>query len=108
MEECTIFLSNGNELNARQSMTEWYSDTEITEDIFEDGLDDVSYVTPDGNEVRLGECGLIYHGYSEESGWSFCLYQLSTEEKNNKLIRQAISDVSDAILEMSEIVYGEG
>lgn len=108
MNNCTIFLSNGNEINAVLNGTTWYSSNEITEDAFENGLDNVSYITSDNEEIILGECNLIYRGYYEGEGWSFCLNPLTDIEKQENLIRQSISDISDAILEMSEIVYGEG
>lgn len=106
MENYTIILSDGTEIPAYLNAGTWESSTEVSEDMFEGKLDDVSYTTPEGDTVELGECKFGLVGKHKKI-WQFLLTPLTQEEKNAELIRQAISDVSDAILEMSEIVYGE-
>lgn len=103
-----IVLSDGTEINAFLNAGTWETAEEVTEEIFDGKLDNVSYLTPEGDVIDLGECKFGLIGYSDSREvWQFLLTPLTQEEKNANLIRQAISDVSDAILEMSEIVYGE-
>lgn len=106
-EVYTITLSDGTQITAFLNADTWEKSEEVTPEMFEGKLDNVSYETPDGTVV-LGECKFGLVGFEEDRQvWQFLLTPLTEEEKAAEVIRQAISDVSDAILEMSEIVYGE-
>lgn len=105
--KCTITFGDGTTVNANRNGDVFRAKKKITEDFFTDEtLKEVSYVMEDGEERDLGECNYNYWGLVDGM-YEFALSSLTPEEKAANLIRQAISDVSDAILEMSEIVYGE-
>ena len=100
-----IYLDDGTVVEANLNANTWESETERSQDVFEDNISNVSYKTPDDEIVELGECDLVW--MSERDGiWRFGLNPLAEEEKLRKLLNQAINDISDAVLEMSEIVYG--
>lgn len=104
---CTITFGDGTQIQADRNGDIFRTKTKMTEEFFNDNtLSDVSYVMEDGEERDLGECRHTFWGLVDKK-YEFAITPLSPEEKATKLIQQAISDVSDAILEMSEIVYGE-
>lgn len=105
--KCTLTFGDGTQIQADRNGDIFRTKTKLTEDFFNDNkLSDVSYVMEDGDERDLGECRYDFWGLVDKK-YEFAVTPLTPEEKSAKLIRQAISDVSDAILEMSEIVYGE-
>lgn len=104
---CTLTFGDGTQIQADRNGDIFRTKTKITEDFFsDDTLSDVSYVMEDGEERHLGECRYNYWGLSNKK-YEFAVTPLSSEEKTAKIMQQAMSDISDAILEMSEIVYGE-
>ncbi len=105
--KCTLTFGDGTQVQADRNGDTFKTKTKIEDDFFNDNtLSNVSYVMEDGEERELGTCKHNYWGLKDKK-YEFALSPLSQEEKAAKLIQQAISDVSDAILEMSEIVYGE-
>ena len=104
---CTLTFGDGTQIEADRNGDIFRTETKITEDFFsDDTLNNVSYVMEDGEEWHLGECRHTFWGLVDEK-YEFAVTSLSSEEKAAKIIQQAMSDISDAILEMSEIVYGE-
>lgn len=103
-----IVLDDGTEVDAFLNASTWETAEEPDESMFEDNTENVSYRTPEGDTVDLGDCKFGMIGFSESRQvWQFLLTPLTADEKAAKIIQQAMSDISDAILEMSEIVYGE-
>lgn len=108
MENYIISLSDGSEIAANLNGSIWETSTEISDETFNNKTNNVSYTTPDGDVVELGECETVILGYIKNRKiWQFVISPISREYKIFREIQDAISDVSDAILEMSEIVYGE-
>lgn len=104
---CTITFGDGTQIQADRNGDIFRTKTKMTEEFFNDNiLSEVSYVMEDGEERDFGECRYTFWGLVDKK-YEFAITPLTREEKSAKLIQQAISDVSDAILEMSEIVYGE-
>ena len=107
IRKCTMTFGDGTQLEADRNGDIFRTKKKITEDFFnDDTLKNVSYVMEDGEERNLGECKSSFWGLIDKK-YEFAVTSLTPEEKTAKIIQQAISDVSDAILEMSEIVYGE-
>lgn len=105
---CTITFGDGTTLLADRNGDVFRTESEIDERFFTDErLSDVSVEMVHGaDEIFLGECGYNFWGLVDEM-YEFALTRLTQEQKAAKIIQQAMSDISDAILEMSEIVYGE-
>ena len=107
MEEYVITLADGTEITATLNGGVYESEEEVTAETFEGNLDDVSYEL-DGQTVELGDCKGGFLCYEEDREvYQFIIMPLTEEEKTAKAIQQAMNDITDAVLEMSEIIYGE-
>lgn len=104
---CTLTFGDGTQIQADRNGDIFRTKAKMTEEFFnDDTLSNVSYVMEDGEERNLGECRHTFWGLVDKK-YEFAVTPLSSEEKAAKIMQQAMSDISDAILEMSEIVYGE-
>ena len=103
MFDYTITLDDGTEVKANLNMNTWESDTEPNDALFEGNTSDVSFTTPEGDVVELGECkylkGTLLYGL-----WTFFLIPLTEEEKRIKKLNQQIADVEDALCELAEML----
>lgn len=76
-----IKLDDGTEFEAELSMTTWKSDTEPDDSVFANNTSNVSYTTPDGDEVVLGECH-YFRGIQDTDGkYMFFLNPITEDEK---------------------------
>lgn len=98
----TIVLSDGTRIeNVDLNMNTWESKQKITEDVFEGKLDNVAYITPDGDTVELGECNLVYCGERDKI-WRFCLNPITDAEKVARALAQQRADL-DYIMIMEDL-----
>lgn len=63
----TIKLDDGTEIKAHLNMNTWESDTEPDDEVFKNNVSNVSYTTPDGETVQLGEC-VYFRGIKDDNG----------------------------------------
>lgn len=103
MSDYTIILSDGTEVKAHLNMNTWESVAEPDDALFENNTNEVSYITPEGDTIELGECkyrkGIHFNG-----AWTFFLVPLTEEEKRIKMLNQQIADVEDALCELAEML----
>ena len=87
-----IYLDDGTEINANLNANTWESDEALDEDIFEGNTNEVSYETPDGVTVELGECVFNAIGFLDEK-WCFSLNPITDEQKAAKAIEQNTANI---------------
>lgn len=78
-----IYLDDGTVVEANLNMNTWERDTEISPDVFEGNVSNVSYEDENGNIVELGECDFIWRG-EHDGVWSFILNPLTDEQKTQR------------------------
>lgn len=93
MSEYTITLADGVEIEANLNMNTWESDVEIPDTIFANNTSNVSYTTPEGKKVELGECKYIKGAHIDDV-YMFFLNPLTEEEKAQKQMAQNTADIS--------------
>lgn len=79
-----ILLDDGTEVEANLNMNTWESDTEPDDSAFVNNTGNVSYVTPDGDEVVLGECKYIKGVQNTEGKYQFFLNPLTDADRMAK------------------------
>ena len=100
-----IHLDDGTVIEATLNANTWESEEEIDPEVFEGNTTDVSYETDEDEIAELGDCNFVFMG-EYDGKWMFGLNPLTEEEITKKELNQTIDDLMDAILEMSEVVYG--
>jgi len=98
----TIKLDDGTEIRANLNMNTWESDTEPDDSAFVGNTNNVSYTTPDGEEVELGECRYVKGIQNSTGKYLFFLNPLTDAEKREKQIEKQRADI-DYIAIVSEI-----
>ena len=63
----TIKLDDGTKIKAHLNMNTWESDTEPDDKLFTDNTTNVSYTTPEGETVYLGNCK-YFRGILDDNG----------------------------------------
>lgn len=101
MFDYTITLSDGTEIKANLNMNTWESETEPDSAVFAGNTDEVSYTTPDGETVYLGECKFI-KGFMLNGVYTFFLNPLSESEKFAREIENQRADI-DYIMIMEDL-----
>ena len=94
----TIILDDGTEIEANLNMNTWEADVEPDGEIFVNNTNHVSYITPDGDEIEIGECKFIKGVKNPEGKYLFFLNPLTDADR---LAKQR-SDI-DFIAMMSDI-----
>lgn len=95
-----ITLDDGTEIRANLNMNTWESDTEPDDSAFANNTKDVSYETPDGDTVQLGECKYIRGIQNTDGKYLFFLNPITAEEKRDAEIVQQRSDIDYIAMEM--------
>lgn len=98
----TIFLDDGTEVEANLNCNTWESDTEPDDSVFVNNTSNVSYTTPEGETVELGECKYIRGVQNVEGKYLFFLNPLTETEKIEKQLAQQKSDI-DYIMIMEDL-----
>ena len=103
MAKYTITLDDGTKVYANLNMNTWESDVEPNDALFEDNTNNVSYTTPDGKTVKLGECKYVRGAHIGEI-YMFFLKPITEAEKKERAVAQQIADVEDALCELAELM----
>ena len=98
----TITLDDGTEIKAELNCNTWESKTKPDDSVFENNTNNVSYTTPGGDIVELGECKYIRGIKSSKGRYLFFLNPLTDEEKNKRNIEKQRADI-DYIAIVSDI-----
>jgi hypothetical protein len=101
MFDYTITLSDGTEVKANLNMNTWESETEPDSAVFEGNTDEVSYTTPTGEIVELGECKFV-KGSILNGKYTFFLNPLTEAEKVAREIESQRADI-DYIMIMEDL-----
>lgn len=112
MSKYTITLNDGKQLDdLTMNGSMFVSQTEVTaEDFSAEALESVTIVETDDagdtteTTMENAICDGIIHW---PEGWLFNLRQLTTQEQQVKDMEGQIDMLTECILEMSEIIYGE-
>ena len=95
-----ITLDDGTKIQANLNMNTWESDTEPDDSVFIRNTKNVSYETPEGETVLLGECHYIRGIQNAVGKYLFFLNPVTAEEKRNAEIVQQRSDIDYIAMEM--------
>lgn len=102
-----IKLTDGTIIMAELNATTWETDDEISKDMFTDeNLTTITIRDIESSEIE------VYHNYRlgnifELNGKSaFCLLPIPEEELEKQELNSTLDDITDAVLELSELVYG--
>ena len=112
MSKYTIVLNDGEQLdNLTLNGSMFVSQTEVTlEQLNEDALAEVTIIeTDDGGSttethMENAVCDNVLHW---PEGWLFNLREPTAQEQQVAALEGEVAMLTDCILEMSEIVYGE-
>ena len=99
MFDYKIILDDGTEVMANLNMNTWESETEPDDSVFKDNTKNISYITPDGETIQLGECKFV-KGIQFEGGWRFFLNHISEEEKRKNEELKLKADVDFIAMEL--------
>lgn len=100
-----IYLDDGTEIEAVLNENTWESETKINPELFKNNTSNVSYETPDGENVFLGACRfMMLTGY--DGKYIFALNPLSETEKETIQVEQNTANI-DYIAMMTDVELPE-